>query len=138
MNPVPGVMSPPGYHNVYEAFKQATVAINALAQNDGPIAGGAWTLNASDTNIQISVVNQKGKLTYGILGAAFTGLTLASANYNPQENPMIFQINDGQWGEVGIGYAGYLNSVGQCIVIENATASYACNSATHGFIGGFF
>lgn len=49
-----------------------------------------------------------GKMTYGILEAALTGLLVAVQNYNKGNYPMVFQINDGAWGEVGIGYVGLI------------------------------
>ncbi len=45
-------------------------------------------------------------MTWGVLGAALTGLTTAATNYNSANAPMTFQINDGHNGEMGIGYAG--------------------------------
>ena len=29
--------------------------------------------------------------------------------YDVDDDPIVFQINDGQWGEVGIGYVGYID-----------------------------
>lgn len=138
LTPAPGTgTGTPGYRNVWAAFDQAAANITELAQHDGDIPNGAWTTNPPNTNIQIRVQNAKGRLTYGTLGAALTGLATASANYNPQNNPMLFQINDGQWGEVGIGVAGYYNAVGQCIAVENATANYGCDEALQGHFSGF-
>ncbi len=29
--------------------------------------------------------------------------------YDFGDNPIVFQVNDGQWGEVGIGYVGFID-----------------------------
>ncbi|KAL6714193.1 hypothetical protein ACLMJK_008688 [Lecanora helva] len=138
MNPAPGTgTATPGYRDVHGAFNIAAATVNVQAQNDGPIENGNWTMQADNTNIEIGVKNAKGTVTYGILASTFSGLADAMLNYNTQNNPIIFQINDGNWGEVGIGYAGYKNGVGQCIIMENATANYQCKSAMNGYMGDF-
>ena len=137
LNPAPGTGTQiPGYRDVYGAFDQAAAAVDSLVANDGPIANGNWTLQSPDTNIEIGAISHVGTLTYGILKSALVGLTDVSANYNQDNNPVLFQINDGSWGEVGIGYAGYKNDVGQCIYMENSTANYACRDAMNGHAGG--
>lgn len=107
MNPYPQ-----GYFNVYEALNQAKVqAHNAILANgdtgfnkDGLDVG--WGPYVPNTNARVFVRDNVGKMTYGILEAALTGLTQAVQNYNKGNYPMVFQINDGAWGEVGIGYVG--------------------------------
>ena len=32
-----------------------------------------------------------------------------NGTYDYGDDPIVFQINDGQWGEVGIGYVGYID-----------------------------
>ena len=62
-------------------------------------------MTPSNTNVYMQVQDSKGKMTWGILESALTGLQLAALNYGPT-SPMVFQINDGEWGEVGIGVIG--------------------------------
>ena len=45
-------------------------------------------------------------MTWGILESALMGLADMSLNYNKGNFPLVFQINDGVHGEVGIGVAG--------------------------------
>lgn len=109
MNPYPQ-----GYFNVYEALNQAKVqAHNALLANgdtgfnkDGLDVG--WGAYLPNTNVSISVRDNVGKMTYGILDSALTGLLVAVQNYDKGNYPMVFQINDGAWGEVGSGYLGLI------------------------------
>lgn len=62
------------------------------------------------TNFQVYAQASKGVLTWSVLVAALTGLgQYVSDYYDYGNNPMVFQINDGQWGEVGIGYVGFIN-----------------------------
>ena len=113
MNPAPGSGTAiAGYRDVYGAFNEAAAAVDPMVQNDGPVANGAWSHQGVFTNIEVGVKSQVGSLTCGILKSAFRGLADVSANYNPQNFPVLFQINDGDWGEVGIGYAGYRNRWG--------------------------
>ena len=62
------------------------------------------------TNIQVYAQSSKGILTWGILVAALTGLgQYVNGTYDFGDNPIVFQINDGEWGEVGIGYVGFID-----------------------------
>lgn len=70
-----------------------------------------YTATPPNTNVKIWVQSQVGKMTYGILHSALTGLALA-ALHNRDDEPMIFQINDAPWGEVGIGYACPVDNLG--------------------------
>lgn len=70
-------------------------------------------------------MNSVGLLTFGVLKSALLGLlqfmewsTFASGGYNKGDGPMVFQINDGQWGEVGMGYVGYTGWPGHGCVYE--------------------
>ena len=86
---------------------------------DGPIRsayngymtpGFDWYVTPPATNIQVWVASEKGVLTWGILVAALTGLEqFVVDNYDFGENPIVFQVNDGPGGEVGIGYVGYID-----------------------------
>ena len=53
--------------------------------------------------------NSKGTLTYGVLLSSLKGLRDVADMYIALDEykSMIFQVNDGKWGEVGIGYVGY-------------------------------
>lgn len=109
MNPYPQ-----GYFNVYEALNQAKVqARNSILANgdtkfnkDGLDVG--WIPNLPNTNVRISVRDNVRKTTYGILESALTGLLQAVQNYDKGNYPMVFEIDDGAWGEVGIGYVGLI------------------------------
>ena len=127
MTPAAGAPQP-GYRNVYGAFTQAAATVQQALneRGDGPIGGG-WKFIQQDTNIELEVQDSVGKITYGILNAFLDGMANAALNYNPTNAPMVFQINDGQWGEVGIGYAGYLDHKdGQCWYEITPTGSSPC------------
>lgn len=52
----------------------------------------------------------KGILTRGVLVAALVGLgQYVDGGYDPENMPMVFQVNHGQFGEVGIGYVGFVD-----------------------------
>ncbi|CAD6583666.1 MAG: hypothetical protein ASARMPRED_001467 [Alectoria sarmentosa] len=118
-----GRLEPPPltYRDVRGALAQATVqAQNNLTQHgDGPITGHYngfmtpgfnWYMTAPATNFQIYAQSSKGVLTWGVLVAALTGLgQYVNGTYDYGDDPIVFQINDGQWGEVGIGYVGYID-----------------------------
>lgn len=67
-----------------------------------------------------------GQLTFGILKSALEGLAQfmewgsggVGDGYNKGNAPMVFQISDGQWGEVGMGYVGYTGWPGHGCVYE--------------------
>lgn len=62
-----------------------------------------------EAGIEIYVQDSKGTLTYGVLLSALTGLREVADRYvaNDESKSVVFQVNDGEWGEVGIGYVGY-------------------------------
>lgn len=109
---------PQGYFSVYEAFSQAATDVHnhILANGDGPIDHKGWYSAPPNTNVELWVQgkhgtmtwvqSKHGTMTWGVLGAALEGLSNAATNYNSANAPMTFQINDGQNGEMGIGYAG--------------------------------
>lgn len=131
------------YYNFYEAFVQAEINVaNVITDNgtDSQITNnspGYWTMNPSSTNVELWVQSSVGTMTYGILGAALTGLEEAAVNYNKGNYPMIFQINDGQWGEVGIGYAGLLDAYGGCYYQIAPDNTKGCNDIANGWVQGF-
>lgn len=50
-------------------------------------------------------------MTYGVLVSALTGLgQVVGAYVAGEKKTMVFQINDGEWGELGIGYLGFTYS----------------------------
>ena len=108
-------MIPPPYQwrDYKGALHQAVDQVKEYLTNnrDGSIPDrGYWSTQPAGTNIKISVINAKGQLTYGILGSALTGLSqFMDVGYNHDRNPIGFQINDGEWGEVGIGYVGMVD-----------------------------
>ena len=138
MNPPPG-NTPPGYRNMYEALNQAAASVNTiLATNgDGPIAGGEWTIRPPNTNVEIGVKNAKGTMTYGVMHAALSGLATAVTNYNSANDPMLFQINDGAWGEMGLGYAGYVDANDICVYEITPSVTHGCNDVSNGWVEAF-
>lgn len=96
------------------------MANNNLTQHgDGPITGHYtgfmtpsfnWYMTAPATNFQVYAQSFKGVLTWSVLVAAMTGLGQYVNNLHDfHDYPIVFQINDGQWGEVGIGYVGFID-----------------------------
>lgn len=80
----------------------------------------------------------KEKVTWGILASALGGLANATYNYDHQNTPLLFQINDGKWGELGIGYAGVVDpTTGECQYSVVAGQNYPCSAvANHTVVGG--
>ena len=87
-----------------------------------------------NTNIEIGVYNSVGTVTYGIMGSALSGLAEAASNYDTDNGPMVFQINDGDWGEVGVGYAGYLDSNGQCVYQITPELTNGCTDVANKWV----
>ena len=90
-------------------------------QQDIAVPDGGFTVDPAGTNVQVHMENSnKGKLTWGIVNSALIGLWQFLSVYgtgSSNQNPIVFQVNDGQWGEVGIGYAGFLReSDGKCLI----------------------
>ena len=58
--------------------------------------------------------------------------------YNQQQTPILFQINDGKWGEVGIGYVGLLTdgTPGSCQYSLVAGQDYPCSQIANGTVVG--
>lgn len=99
-------IAPPYYHSVSSAFIEAKREVtNYLASNpDGPITNGSWSITPQYNSIEIYVQNSKGIMTYGVLETALSGLTAwMLRGYNTRQWPIVFQINDGETGEMGIG-----------------------------------
>ncbi|KAF6219247.1 hypothetical protein HO133_005072 [Letharia lupina] len=109
------------YRDVRGALSQAAVqAQNNLTQHgDGPITGHYsgfmtpgfnWYMTPPATNFQVYAQSSKGVLTWSVLVAALKGLgQYVNNTYDFGDVPIVFQINDGQWGEVGIGYVGFID-----------------------------
>ncbi|KAL8828363.1 MAG: hypothetical protein Q9191_002633, partial [Dirinaria sp. TL-2023a] len=121
------------YHNVLGALNGglADVQSTIAAHGDGPIQSrpedammgtyGVWYINPPGTQmmVQAESANME-RLTYGILGAALTGLIqYVEAGYDNSNNPLVFQINDGRWGEVGTGFVGYIDPVTHNCMIQS-------------------
>ena len=89
-------------------------------QQDITVPDGGFTVDPAGTNVQVHMENSKGKLTWGIVNSALAGLYQFLSVYaagGQNQSPIVFQVNDGQWGEVGIGYAAFLRpSDGKCIL----------------------
>lgn len=103
----------------YFNFTLGVAAVLASLSNQADISlpYGAYTNDPGNYNTQIHVENSnKGEITYGILNSALSGLNQFQITYK-NNDPIIFQINDGQWGEVGRGYVGFLRpSDGACVM----------------------
>lgn len=108
------------YRDVRGALAQAIVQAqsNLTQHGDGPITGHYdgfmtpsfnWYVTPSATNVQVYAQSSKGILTWGVLVAALTGLGQYVHYYDFGKDPIVFQINDGRWGEVGIGYVGFID-----------------------------
>ena len=59
-----------------------------------------------------------GTLTWGILHASLSGMMEAAMNYNNLNAPMLFQINDYHWGQVGNGMAGLIYEKNQACIYD--------------------
>jgi len=131
-----GALTPPpltGYRSVAGALAQAIAELTVWlsANPDGPIhqprsGHGDWfTDAAATTGFEVYAMHSVGRLTFGVLRSALQSLQqfmewskLANGGYNKGDGPMAFQINDGQWGEVGMGYVGYTGWPGHGCVYE--------------------
>ncbi len=90
-------------------------------QKDIWLPDGGFTVDPAGTNVQVHMENShKNKLTWGIVNSALEGLFQFLSVYgvgSQSQNPLVFQVNDGAWGEVGKGYAAFLRpSDGKCLL----------------------
>lgn len=115
-----GTVSPQPYqwYDTTGALAQAVTNLTSYLKHnsDGPLDGGQWSFSPPTTNIELYVQNAKGTMTYGVLLSALTGLSQVADLYIREKKTMVFQINDGKWGELGIGYVGFVftGSNGHC------------------------
>lgn len=111
---------PEGHHDVYQAYKAGVADVNLImaeAGKDGNVPDAGWSLKPVNTGVSLFAKSRKGTLTWGILRSSLTGMMNAAANYNNLNAPMLFQINDFSWGEVGIGMAGLIDEkTGKCSI----------------------
>lgn len=118
------------------ALHQAVAQVqDYLSSNpDGPISDGFWTTQPAGLNIKIGVRSSKGETTYGILGSALTGLSqFHDEGYNFEKKPLVFQVNDGVWGEVGRGYVGIIDPTdGSCIYAQVGRNKGDCSDVITG------
>lgn len=115
---------PTDWYDINTAFNKTHEY--ASIQKDLRIVDGGLTVNPTGTFMQIHMENYNdGEFTWGIAGSALLGLTYLTKNYpgncnnvpNGACGPMIFQVNDGDWGEIGIGYAAlYREVTEECIL----------------------
>lgn len=75
-----------------------------------------------------------GLLTFGILRSTLTGLLEYMQwgsgdveGYNKGNSPIVFQISDGQWGTVGLGYVGLTGWGPPCVYQVVRGKGYDCN-----------
>ena len=104
------------HYDLIQAYAQANDELTQFG--DGPITPPyngymtpdySWSSTFPAANTEVQMQSSKGVLTRGIIVSALMGLLEYAENYDDENMPMVFQINDGQWGEVGIGYVGYID-----------------------------
>ena len=116
------VPPPLTYRNIQAALNEAITDILGTIdkKGDGPILAsevdaklgifGVWYTSPAATNFMIQAQGSKEGLTYSVLAAALTGLKqYVDAGYDKSRDPIVFQINDGDRGEVGTGFVGYVD-----------------------------
>lgn len=132
-------MPPPlTYRNIHAALEEAIVDIRAIIdeKGDGPVLAspidasmgisGVWYTQPGANHMRVHAAGREWILTYGVLGASLTGLLqYVDAGFDKSGDPIVFQINDGNWGEVGIGYVGYVDpDTDECMYeLKNGVAS---------------
>lgn len=120
-------MTPPPLddYSVAQAFNMTQTSFSNQA--DQTVPEGSFTVNPAGTNVQVHMENsgKNGQLTWGIVESALSGLGAWATEYNNACNagygacnPIVFQVNDGQWGEVGIGYAAYYEASDDKCVLQ--------------------
>jgi hypothetical protein len=87
-----------------------------------------------------------GLLTFGILHSALSGLLQYMQwgsegdvqGYNKGNSPIVFQISDGQWGTVGLGYVGLMGWAGgpPCVYQVVGGKGHDCNDVFMGKLKG--
>ncbi len=90
-------------------------------------------------NVELYVQNhEKERVTYGVLVSAFTGLYQVVTDYNHKNTPIVIQINDGKWGELGIGYVGLLvgGNVTDCQYSVVPGEDFPCEQVVNGTVVG--
>lgn len=126
------------WYDTRGALAQAVTNLtNYLTQNsDGPLAGGKWSFGPQTTRMEVYVQDSKGKMTYGVLLSALTGLSQMAEAYIREKKTMVFQVNDGGWGEMGIGYAGFVweGSRGGCVYDLVEGADMPCEDVKRGLV----
>lgn len=93
-----------------KARVQLLLASNGDTWMDTTKDGSLFSFTDSVTNTWLSMHNNRGRLTFGVMGAALTGLTTVAERFNKANYPMTFQIYDGDWGMVGSGFLGLVPS----------------------------
>lgn len=131
-----GALTPPPLTSFRSVSLALAIAVSELdtylaSHPDGPIhqahsGHDDWFTDAAAVSgFEVYAMNSVGKLTFGVLRSALQGLEdfmawgrEAASGYNKGEGPIVFQISDGQWGEVGMGYVGYTGWPGYGCVYE--------------------
>lgn len=95
-------------------------------------------MNPPNTSVQLYVQDfKKEKVTWSVLANALGGLANATYNYNHLYTPLLFQINDGKSGELGIGYAGVVDpTTGDCQYSVVPGQNYSCSAVADGTVVG--
>ncbi len=129
---------PTQWYNTKGALLQAVASLKFLLDHnsDSPLTGGQWSISPPTTEIDIYVQNSKGTMTYGVLLAALEGLSRVAELYIHEKKTMVFQINDGKWGELGIGYVGfaYLGAKGNCVYDIVGNDTMPCEDVRQGLV----
>ncbi len=117
------VLEPPPvpYVGIAQAFRMTSDSYSNQA--DVTVPDGSFSVNPAGTNVQVHMENAKeGQLTWGIVRSALFGLGIWNSNYNNNCNgacgTIVFEVNDGRWGEIAIGYAGYYDASNEKCVLR--------------------
>lgn len=144
MDPVPATY---GYFNIYEALNQVRAEANVNIATYGDVhvndkdsgLNNYFSPQVSNVNAKVFMHDSVGRLTWGIIHSALTGLMTLTQNYNKGNYPMAFKINDGGWGEVGSGYVGIFPGPEvrlwlqkECVIIDTPQGNLTCWDLTEG------
>ena len=90
---------------------------------------GVWYSGPNGDSFIVHAASRKGILTYGVLRASLTGLLqYVDAGFDKSRDPILFQINDGNWGQVGIGFVGWVDpSTNECMYGLREGVSSPCS-----------
>ena len=90
---------------------------------------GVWYSGPNGDSFMVHAASRKGILTYSVLKASLTGLLqYVDAGFDKSRDPILFQINDGSRGQVGIGFVGYVDPItDECLYGRRDGISSPCS-----------